>query len=42
MSNFLSISLSFPITVPDEFIDVILGNRVYMKCIYVSWAALGN
>ena len=21
----------------DEFIDVIMGNRVYMNCLYVSW-----
>lgn len=23
---------------PDEFIDVIVGNRVYMPCLYVSEA----
>jgi ribosome-interacting GTPase 1 len=26
---------------PDEFIDVIVGNRVYMPCLYVSGTALG-
>lgn len=24
---------------PDEFIDVIVGNRVYMPCLYVSISA---
>lgn len=26
---------------PDEFIDVIVGNRVYMPCLYVSISETG-
>ena len=38
LSPSLSPSASPPsLSSADDFIDVILGNRVYMKCIYVSY-----